>query len=120
MIGAPLPNAAQAWVPPAKMTRFLLDFTNRIAVDKRRPHQFTAMGYHMGNLEALERDRILVAQTYPVVKVDQVGDGITYTVDGEIVAPNGQTRTIRTEWIIRYGASRPQLTTAFPCGDDRR
>ena len=120
MTGAPLPNAAQAWVPREKMTRFLLDFTNPRAREKDRPRQFTAMGYHMGNLEVLERDLLFVAQTYPVVKIDQVRDGITYAVDGEIVIPNGQARNIRTGWIIRYDDPRPQLTTAFPRGAGRR
>lgn len=102
------------------MTGYLLDFTNPRAAKKRRPQQFTAMGYHMGNLEVLERDLLFVAQTYSVVKIDQVRDGITYGVEGNIVIPNGQTRNIRTGWIIRYDDPRPQLTTAFPRGAGRR
>ena len=114
MTGAPLPNAAQAWVPREKMTGYLL------APEQKHGPDFIDMGYHNGNLETLERDLISVAQTGPVVKVGQVRDGITYTVDGEIVTPNGQTRNIRTGWIIRYDDPRPQLTTAFPRGAGRR
>ena len=114
MTGAPLPNAAQAWVPLAKMTGYLLNTSREHGED------FIALGYHMGNLEVLERDLIYVAQTYPVARVGQVRNGITYAVDGEIVAPNGQTRTIRTGWIIRYDDPLPQLTTAFPRRASRR
>ena len=76
MLGAPLPNTAQAWVPREKMTGYLL------APEQKHGPDFIAMGYHSGNLEMLERDLISVAQTGPVVKVGQVRDGITYTVDG--------------------------------------
>lgn len=96
MTGAPLPNAAQAWVPREKMTRFLLDFTNTEAVKKNRPRQFTAMGYHMGNLEVLERDLIYIAQTYPADDARPVVGGTSYRVDGGVVTPNGQTRNLRT------------------------
>ena len=114
MTGAPLPNAAQAWVPSAKMTRFLLDFTNPRAQEKDRPRQFTEMGYHMGNLDILERDLILVAQTYPVVTVRPTEYGINYAVDGTILTPNEMTRRIRTAWIIPHGDPRPRFTSAYP------
>ena len=114
MTGAPLPNAAQAWVPREKMTRFLLDFTNSEAVKKNRPGQFTDMGYHMGNLEALERDLISVAQTYPVDDIRPVIGGISYGVEGVIVTPNGQSRNLRTAWTIPHGDSRPRFTSAYP------
>ena len=114
MTGAPLPNAAQAWVPREKMTRFLLDFTNPRATKKKRPQQFTAMGYHMGNLEVLERDLLYLAQTYPVVNAHPVVDGMSYAVDGGIVTPSGQTRSIRTAWTIPHGDPRPRFTSAYP------
>ena len=114
MTGVPLPNAAQAWVPREKMTRFLLDFTNPRAAKKKRPQQFTAMGYHMGNLEVLERDLLYLAQTYPADDIRSVVDGTSYRVDGVIVTPNGQTRKLRTAWVIPHGDTRPRFTSAYP------
>ena len=114
MLGAPLPNAAQAWVPREKMTGYLLDFTNRIAMEKNRPQQFTEMGYHTGNLEVLERDLIYIAQSYPVVTVRPTEYGTNYGVDGTILSPNGQTRNILTAWTIPHGDTRPRFTSAYP------
>ena len=114
MTGAPLPNAAHAWVPMEKMTRFLLDFTNPEAVEKNRPQQFTEMGYHTGNLEVLERDLIYIALTFPMDDIRSVVGGTSHRVDGVIVTPNGQTRNIRTAWTIPHGDARPRFTSAYP------
>ena len=110
MLGAPLPNAAQAWVPREKMIGYLL------APEQKHGPDFIDLGYHSGNLEALERDLIGVAQTGPVVTVRPTEYGINYGVDGDILAPNGLRRRIRTAWIIPHGEDRPQFTSAYRLG----
>ena len=114
MTGAPLPNAAQAWVPLAKMTGYLL------APEQKHGQDFIDMGYHRGSLETLERDLIYVAQTYPVDDVRPLPGGLRYGMQGNVLVPSGQIRTIRTGWIIPYDDPRPRLTTAFRCGAGRR
>ena len=101
MLGAPLPNAAQAWVPPAKMTGYLLNTSQEHGED------FIALGYHMGNLEVLERDLIFVAQTYPVDDIRLLPGGIGYGMQGNVPVPSGLIRTIRTAWFIPSTGSPP-------------
>ena len=39
--------------------------------------------------------------------------GQRYTVDIPIIGENGKTAIIRTGWIIKSGAMKPELTTLF-------
>ena len=109
MLGDKLPNAAQAWVPREKMTAYLLNSSLQHGQD------FIAMGYHSGNLETLERDLIFVGQTYPVDDIRDLPDGLGYGMQGNVVIPSGQIRTIRTAWLIPTDGSRPRLITAYRC-----
>ena len=106
-----LPNAAQAIVPEAKLTRYLLDPKHRVGKDKARV--FTARGFTLENWRELEQALLQLALDGEVASTELTEFGRKYTIEGSVLAPDGHSFHIRTGWIIRPGSEAPTLVTAF-------
>ncbi len=58
--------------------------------------------------------QLLTAAEHEVAEVEQTLFGTSYTVEGELVAPDGRAPRVRVVWFIEAGAEMPRLVTAYP------
>jgi hypothetical protein len=107
-----LPNSDSAWVPPEKLTGYLLSETHPIG--KAKAKYFRGLGYHDENVVLLESGLLDIARTHEVVETESTLHGTKYVVDGSLMPPGGRMAGLRTVWIIETSDSRPRFVTAFP------
>lgn len=112
-----LPNRHLAYVPEAKITRYLLDVNHPRGKGKAR--EFRERGYDESNIAVMIRDLIGVANSQPVFSVRQTEFGFNYVIYGVIQPPAGGDLLVRTVWFIAHGGSIPSLATAHPSGRRR-
>ncbi len=113
-----LPNHAQAIVPPAKLTDYLLSPTHRHGGNKARV--FTAYGFSTGQWEMLRIALLRHAGEHEGTKTEDTSFGTRYTVEGTMVAPDGRALLIRSVWFIEPGDARPRFVTAYPLERSRK
>ena len=107
-----LPHSETAYVPPEKLSGYLLSESHPIGKFKAR--YFRNLGFHDGNAGELETSLIAIAQNHSVLETETTPHGEKYVIDGSFMPPSGRIATLRTVWIIERGDSRPRLVTAFP------
>ena len=113
-----LPNRHLAYVPEAKITRYLLDVNHPDAWGKAR--EFRNRGYNEGNIDTMARDLISVAQSELVSSVRPNDYGLNYVIYGVIQPPIGGPLLVRTVWFIPHSGGAPSLATAHPRNPRRR
>ncbi|HHH42224.1 MAG TPA: hypothetical protein ENK56_09520 [Chloroflexi bacterium] len=107
-----LPNADLAYVPPRKLTDYLLSETH--AVGKAKAKFFRKMGFKAQRIEVLRQALLEIAQTGEVKEVIETPCGKKYIVDGVLHTPSGRQARIRTVWIVETGQESPRFVTAYP------
>ena len=107
-----LPNRHLAYVPEAKITRYLLNLNHPDGRGKARA--FRGRGYDEDNIATMMQDLIAIAQSQPVSSVRQTGFGLNYVIYGVLPTPVGSYLLVRTVWFIAHGGSVPSLATAYP------
>ena len=111
-----VPNAENAFVPPEKLTAYLLALSHPVGGSKAR--FFRAHGFDDDNADLLADGlRALVAVAPPSVRPSPFGT--KYVVVGDLPTPRGTLVQIETVWIIEPPDDRPRLVTAYPAGRDR-
>ena len=106
-----LPNRHLAYVPEAKITRYLLDLNHPDGWGKAQ--EFRKRGYDDSNVATMITDLIGVAQTQPVSEVVTTQYGIKYVIYGVIQPPIGEDLLILSVWQIDRGRSAPRLLSAY-------
>ena len=101
-----------AYVPEAKVTRYLLDLNHPRG--KGKAQEFRKRGYDESNVAAMISDLIGVAQSQPVSEVEPTQYGTKYVIYGVIQPPIGGDLLILSVWQIDYGRSAPRLLSAYP------
>ena len=109
-----LPNAENAYVPPAKILRYLLADKHPKGGSKAR--FLTKFGFNRAQWRTLEQALLAHATNHEVAAFDETEYGLVYVVNGAIETPDGRNPRIRTVWIIRHGDDSPRLVTARPLG----
>lgn len=107
-----LPGASDAWIPPEKLTRYLLCLTHPVGGPKAK--FFRHYGFHEMNVHLLEEQLLLIARSEQVVEVAESPYGTKYSVDGTVRTPTQQVLTVRSIWIVEKGRNAPRFVTAFP------
>ena len=107
-----LPNRHLAYIPEAKITRYLLDENHPHGWGKAQ--EFRKRGYDESNVDTMIRDLIGVAQSEPVSEVEPTQYGTKYVIYGVIQPPIGGDLLILSVWQIDYGKSAPRLLSAYP------
>ncbi|WP_420456249.1 DUF6883 domain-containing protein [Rubrivirga sp.] len=111
-----IPNAEQAFVPPAKLTAYLLVLSHPVGGSKAR--FFRAHGFDESNAGLLATGLCEIANG--AVSSTRPGPfGTKYTVAGDLATPRGTVVQIETVWIVEPHDDRPRLVTAYPAGRDR-
>ncbi len=107
-----LPNRDEAYIPPPKLTDYLLSTTH--AVGKSKAKFFIAVGFRRAETAILENALLKIAHTEPVVQIENTSHGTKYVIEGALETPPGEVVSIRTVWIIETGEDRPRFVTAYP------
>lgn len=109
-----LPNAANAYIPPAKILDYLLSMESRRGRSKAR--FFIQFGFRREEWRRMADALLRHGSSYEVVNIAETQYGPTYAVDGIILTPDGSNPRVRTVWMIRYGEDAPRFVTAYPIG----
>lgn len=107
-----LPNRHLAYVPEAKITRYLLNVNHPDGWGKAQ--EFRKRGYNESNVDTLSRDLIAVAQGQLVSEVVPTQYGLKYVIYGMIQPPVEGNLLVLSVWMIDYGEDAPRLVTAYP------
>lgn len=98
--------------PSQKITGYALDPAHPVGGNKATVFD-SVLGYNQSNAGELMAKIQEGVRTNPAVigKVDQFGQ--RFSVDMQIVGPNGNTAIVRTGWILDSGSTTPRLTTLY-------
>lgn len=107
-----LPNAAIAEIAQEKITEYLLNPLHPDSAGKAS--FFGALGFHIGQWQALASALRELAENCPVTKMVNSVHGAKYVVDGRLATPTGKRPFVRTVWIVDCDESIPRLVTAYP------
>lgn len=107
-----LPYRQNAYIPKAKLTKYLLSQTH--AVGRFKAKYFRALGYNESNVSLFEASLRKVAQSQEVREESPTTYGIKYLIDGILETPSGKVVKMRTVWIIEEGQNRPRFITVYP------
>ncbi len=107
-----LPNCEQAHIPIEKLANYLLSETHKDGRSKAK--LLTRIGYSRDNLEVLEHDLLMIAQSYAIKEVIPSKHGTKYVIEGILQSPTGLQRSMTTVWIIEAQEVKPRFVTAYP------
>lgn len=107
-----LPNCRQAYIPPQKLSAYLLSETH--AVGKAKAKFFRALGFNETNTSLLEQGLLTIAHGATAQDVVASPHGTKYILAGVLETPGGTSPRIRTIWILETGEERPRFVTAYP------
>jgi hypothetical protein len=107
-----LQNHQNAIIPARKIKDYLLSLTHRDG--RSKAIFFIGFGFSMLQWEQLADALHLHAATHSVIEETVTPFGISYTIDGSLIAPDGRSPTVRVIWFIEIGEHYPRLVTAYP------
>jgi hypothetical protein len=107
-----LTNRESAFIPPAKLTEYLLSETHSVGSAKAK--FFRAFGFNESNTEILEQRLLSIARGEDVTQIIGTPRGIKYVIDGSLQTISGRVVRVRTIWIIEENQNRPRFVTAYP------
>jgi hypothetical protein len=107
-----LPNASNAIIPDRKIRDYLLSLTHRDGRSKAL--FFMRFGFSSHQWERLAEAIHLHALTHPVIEETDTPFGISYTIDGMLITPDGRNPAIRVIWFVETDEQYPRLVTAYP------
>lgn len=110
-----LPSAERAIVDATKITEYLLNASHPDNGGKAR--FFESLGFSTAAPMLLAASLRAHATSGEVVQESMSMHGTKYVVDGQLEAPDGRRRAVRTVWIIDTGQELPRLVTAYPRGE---
>ncbi len=106
-----LPNRERAYVPPGKLTDYLLSPTH--PVGRHKAAYFAGLGFTITESEVLERELLRVADEGAVLETIPGEFGTKYIVEGEVQTPRGGVVVLATVWLAESPDSPPRLITAY-------
>lgn len=107
-----MPNGEQAFVPPEKLSGYLLSETHPIGKAKAR--FFRSMGFSVETAHLLEVQLLAIARDAEPATPSPSPHGQKYSVVGTVEAADGRRALIQTVWIIESSDERPRFVTAYP------
>jgi hypothetical protein len=105
-----LPNRKNAYIPPEKLTGYLLSETH--VVGKTKARFFRAYGYNDDNVHLLEQGLLQIARNNEIAEETTSPHGTG--VQGTLSTPRGPVVIVHTVWIIEPEDERPRFVTAYP------
>lgn len=112
-----LPNAEDAYIPPEKLTDYLLSGTH--AVGKSKAKFFRSHGYDEDNLHLLEGDLLSIPKYNEIKEQTDSPYGAKYVVRGTLETPRRTTIVVDTVWLLEPPDERPRFITAYPAKESK-
>jgi hypothetical protein len=107
-----LPNAKDASVAEAKITKYLLNPTHPAGGSKAA--FFLQYGFSLDRWHELAEALRMHGRQNDVVDIEQTRYGVRYAVDGALVAPDGRVLNVRSAWYIDIEGGVARFVTAHP------
>jgi len=107
-----LPYLENAFVPEAKLTKYLLNIEHVTGKDKAA--FFLRFGFSIESWEVMASALIRHAQRHEVVSVLETPQGIHYAIQGELISPDGRNPHVKTIWALDTDSNAPRFITAYP------
>lgn len=107
-----LPNSEQLQVDREKVVEYLLSPTHPDG--QAKAEFFRRFGFRHEQWEVLAMALREHGASHPISKTVDSPHGTRYSVDGEIVSPDGRNPRVRSIWIAEVGSQRLRLITAHP------
>ncbi len=107
-----LPNQQSAYIPPEKLTHYLLDPNHRIGGAKAR--FLMRFGFSPLQPEELERALHNHARANDVEAVEAVEHGTKYRIRGSLESPDTRNPEVLTIWVILDAEDFPRFVTLVP------
>ena len=107
-----LPDVERAFLPPSKITHYLLSTTHRDGQHKAA--FFQNFGFKLESWEVLASALLNHACIYEVSEVFFTAFGRNYVVEGPVSAPDGRRPRVRVVWFIANREETATLATAYP------
>jgi hypothetical protein len=107
-----LPNPDHLVVEREKIVNYLLNTEHPYGSSKAA--FFAAHGFKIERWEQLANALRQHGQTHDVKRAKETGFGPRYSVEGELIAPDGRFPLIRSVWQLDGGEVAPRLITAYP------
>ena len=107
-----LPNAKFAYVPPGKVSGYLLSLSHSFGRSKAL--FFRGLGYNDENAKMLEVELLRLAREGELIDRIPGKYGTKYIIQGRIRSPSGTQALLTTVWLIEKDEIHPRLVTAYP------
>ena len=107
-----LPNAEHLRVDREKIIDYLLSATHPDG--QAKAEFFRRFGFSLEQREVLAEALRHHGKTHPIAKTVESPYGTRYSVDGELISPDGRNPQVRTVWMLEAESSTPRLITAHP------
>lgn len=105
-------SSFDVYIPKEKFTKYLLSPTSPVGKHKARLFK-AALGYTMDNWENLLDNIFDNFDESKLIEIGTIGEGIKYNYTMNLTGPNGNTRPVKTTWILRSETNTYQLVTAI-------
>ena len=106
----PIPNAASAFIPPTKLSGYLLNLARPVGGPKAR--WFITLGYQSDNPDQLETDLLEIVRNSSNYVDEQTAFGVKYVVRCQVESPTGILANVCTVWITEINGPQPRLVTS--------
>ena len=107
-----LPNGERAFIPPEKLTGYVLSETHPTGQSKAR--FFRAFGFTAVHAEQLAVQLLALARTADNPIASPSPHGEKDSIVGVITGSDGRRALVQTVWIIEHGDERPRVVPAYP------
>jgi uncharacterized protein DUF6883 len=113
-----LPRFEQAIIPRRKLTEYLLSSTHHDGRSKAA--FFASLGFTVEAWETLADALRRHVAEHDIATTEATPFGMSYTVEGALLAPDGRRPLVRVVWFIETGETIPRLVTAYPLKGAKR
>src|SRR5688572_6818715 len=108
----PIPGAQSAFVPPEKLSDYLLNLNHPVGGAKAR--WFMSLGYHLDDPSQLEQALLQIVRESSDFVEEMTEFGVKYIVRGQLQSPRDRLVEVVTVWITETDQAIPRFVTAFP------
>jgi hypothetical protein len=108
-----LPHLENAYVPEAKLVKYLLNLEHKKG-GRDKAVFLMRFGFTIEAWELLAQALLAHAAAYEVASTMTLADRVHYVVEGEIISPDGRNLPVRSVWVIETDSSAPRFVSAYP------
>jgi hypothetical protein len=108
-----LPYADQAYVPEAKIVKYLLN-VEHTGGGKAKAQFFMRFGFTLDQWTVLAEALLAHAVQYEIASTRETAEGMHYVIEGTLQTPDGRNPAVRVVWALDNDTMTPRLITAHP------